>query len=154
MTPGTIPYWDASIGTPRVLNTGKPPLLLRVPYAEDNREWLRGEELRKPTWNRAAKRWEVPLSWKPRVLRLLIERYAAVILIQRTPKSVEKCAPACWRAESDVTECICSCGGANHGTADNPGGFHEINETLAVRVHDDGGYTPMLMTRRVQPHDA
>jgi hypothetical protein len=111
----------------------KPPILVTLPYREDNYAWLRGDQQRKPKWIPAEKHWEVPKSWQGYVISKCVARFGAAIVIKVMPRKMEKCAPACWQATSDVGECVCSCGGINHGIESNPGGFLEIRESFAVR---------------------
>jgi hypothetical protein len=144
-----IAIWeDRRERRPRIFCTGKSPLLVKLPFAEDNREWLRGEKRNKPKWQPRDKFWEVPYSWRGDVIRRAIDRYGAAIVIKRSTSTAEKCAPACWNATNDVTECVCSCGGLYHGTHANPGGFYEINETLAVRWEGGDKLIATVMSRR------
>ncbi len=50
------------------------PLLVKLPDAEDNREWLRNGSQRIPRWNVRYKCWEVPHAW----LNPLVKRLAGV----------------------------------------------------------------------------
>jgi hypothetical protein len=123
---------------PRLLCLNDDPTYVRVPYQADNREWLRkdadGEThgRRQPKWDSDQARWEVPRNWRGEVTRKCVERYGGVVVISEGTAEIEKCAPACWEALSDVTECTCSCGGWWHGKHD-PGGFYVIGDALAVR---------------------
>jgi hypothetical protein len=107
--------------------------IVRLPFRDDNYAWLRGEKLHKPKWDADRKHWTVPKAWRREVAEKCIDRFGGVIVVQVSPKELEKCAHECWVAKSPVTKCECSCGGINHGNQANPGGFYEINETLAVK---------------------
>jgi hypothetical protein len=104
------------------------PLLLRFPFATDNRHWLKGAHRNSPTWNAKGKRWETPKSWFDDVIRRTLERFGSVYVIQAF-KVQQKCAPACWDAKG--FDCECSCHGANHGSRD-PNGWYVVSDTLAV----------------------
>jgi hypothetical protein len=130
----------------------KGQIRVRLPYAPGHKDWLRADEdgdtygRRQPKWNPVEKYWKVPYSWRGEVIRKCIDRWGAVIVLQPTNKEMEKCASACWDAESDVTECECSCGGMNHGIKANPGGFFEISESLAVKWKGDEEVRATLIT--------
>jgi hypothetical protein len=123
---------------PRLLCRKGEPAFVYLPYRKDNREWLREDEdgethgRRKPKWHSGEKCWEVPQNWRGEVTRKCVERFGGVVVISEGNSEVEKCAPACWNAVNDVTECVCSCGGWWHGKQ-NPGGFYVIGDSLAVR---------------------
>lgn len=132
---------------PRIYNTGAPPLLMRLRPEKGIGIWLRGEHRNKPKWRpKPDNYWEVPLAWQGDVIRRAVERYGAAIAIKPSASEVEKCASACWDAISDVTDCTCSCGGANHGIKGNPGGYYEINESLAVKWENDSYFVLTLFT--------
>lgn len=104
-------------------------LLIRLPYAEDNKVWLRNRERIKPSWDKLNGAWEVPQAWFERAIRLSFSRYGACYVIQLY-REQEVCAPACWNALG--ADCECSCMGANHSTGRPNGRWYEINETFAV----------------------
>jgi hypothetical protein len=134
---GIMDIWK-SFSYPRLLCAEGQSTWVRVPFQADNREWLREDAKgethgrRQPKWNRSQERWEVPQNWRGEVTRKCVERYGGVVVISEGKSEVDKCAPACWDAVSDVTECTCSCGGWWHGKH-NPGGFYVIGDALAVR---------------------
>ncbi|MDZ7712739.1 MAG: hypothetical protein U5L06_06355 [Rhodovibrio sp.] len=102
---------------------------LRLPFASDNRFWLKNQRTTSPVWVPAGKYWEVPKSWFNDLVNRGLERYGSLYVIQ--PYRVqEKCAPACLNATGH--ECECSCMGANHG-AGNDGSWFEVSETFATR---------------------
>jgi hypothetical protein len=61
--------------------TGK-PLLVRVPYAQDNRPWIRGDCRNQPTWDAARKQWETPRAWFNRLIDQALERHGQVYVVQ------------------------------------------------------------------------
>jgi hypothetical protein len=78
--------------------TGR-PLYVRVPYAADNRTWLRGDSRHQPKWITDKKWWETPQAWFNRLIDQALERYGEVYVIQLY-KEQQKCAPACWNAKA------------------------------------------------------
>jgi hypothetical protein len=106
------------------------PLLVRLPYAADNRDWLRDDKRSKPKWLSDHKAWSVPQSWFDELVRRAIRRYGGAYVIQPFRAS-EKCAPACWNAIG--VHCECSCLGARHGIGNPQGKWHVVNETFAIR---------------------
>lgn len=104
---------------------GKQPLLVRLPYREDNYLWLR-DDGRHIQWHPQWKAWEIPRSRLNKTVQLALERFESCYLIQ-SYRPLEKCAPACWNAQG--FECHCSCMGANHGTG--MALSHVISETFA-----------------------
>lgn len=115
---------------PVVYRPGKEPILVKIPYAEDNRDWLRGGKRSRPKWDAKYKCWIVPLAWFEDVIRRLLDRFGQVYVIEGY-REQQKCAPACWNAVG--AHCECSCMGANHGSQAGGGKWHEISETFAVR---------------------
>jgi len=104
------------------------PILVRLPYAIDNYAWVRGEQRRKPAWNKQYKCWETPNSWFDSLIKRALERFGRVYVIQLY-KQQQKCAPACWNAEG--FNCECSCMGENHGSGHPGGKWHEVSDTFA-----------------------
>ncbi len=114
---------------PVVFRQARPkPLLVRLPFLNDNYAWLRGENKRKPKWNSQHIAWEVPIAWFDELIHRLLKRHGRVYVIQ-LHNEMQKCAPACWNAEG--FHCECSCLGANHGTGHPGATWHEIAETFA-----------------------
>jgi hypothetical protein len=105
------------------------PLLVKLPYATDNFDWLRNDSQRKPHWNKRYKCWETPYAWLNALVRRLLSRYGRLYLIQ-PHKVLEICAPACWNATG--FECDCSCMGQNHGSQSGAG-WYVISESFALR---------------------
>lgn len=114
---------------PVVYRRARPlPLLVRLPYFDDNFSWLRGSSHHKPKWNQRYKCWETPVSWFDVIIQKALRRSRSVYVIQ-VYKEQQKCAPACWNAAG--FHCECSCMGANHGSGHPGGSWHEISETFA-----------------------
>jgi hypothetical protein len=125
---------------------GAEPLMIKLPYAPNNGEWLRNDQRRKPEWISQFKCWNTPKSWFENVVRRLLIRFSRVYVIQ--PFRVqEKCAPACWNATG--IECECSCMGAHHGSGNPSGKWHVISETFAVQWQN----RQLACRLFEQPHD-
>ena len=115
---------------PAIFKRAKPqPVLVRIPFAEGNQEWLRNDRRSKPKWNGQYKAWEIPTVWFDSVIKLALRRYREAYVIQLY-REQQKCAPACWNAEG--FHCECSCMGANHGGGHPGGNWYEVSETFAV----------------------
>src|ERR1700722_8528253 len=110
------------------------PLLVRLPYAENNYEWLRGDNRRKPKWLATFKCWEVPNTWLNDLVRELVLQYERVYLIQ-PHNAIEKCAPACWNATG--FECQCSCMGQNHGSQSGEG-WYVVSQNIRHALEGTG----------------
>ena len=106
------------------------PVLLRIPYAPNNFEWVRGEKHRMPGWNVKLQCWEVPVSWFDKLVERTLRQFGKIYVIQLY-KENQKCAPACWNAQG--FHCECSCMGANHGSGHPGGHWHEVSETFALQ---------------------
>ena len=109
------------------------PLVVRLPYADTNREWLRNDRRTNPIWLSVHKVWSIPKSWFEDTIQRSLDRYGGIYVIQPF-HTTEKCAPACWNAIGAL--CECSCMGANHGSGDPAGKWHIVSETFAVRVNE------------------
>lgn len=105
------------------------PLLVRLPYAVDNKVWLRNGQRNKPVWDKEHRAWEVPQAWFERTIRLAFSRYQACYVIQLY-REKEVCASACWNAAG--ADCECSCMGVSHGSGKPSGRWYEVSETFAV----------------------
>lgn len=102
---------------------------LRIPYSEENRNWLRNNRRSRPDWFPTEKYWEIPKAWFNDFVNRSLDRFGTIWIIQ--PYRIqEKCASQCMNATGH--ECQCSCMGANHG-AGNDGSWFEVNETFAVK---------------------
>ena len=109
------------------------PILVRLPYADDNRTWLRGDHRNQPTWNSDAKYWSVPKSWFDDVVHRALIRYGKAYVIQLY-KRQQTCAPACWNAKG--FHCECSCLGAHHGNGHPSGAWFMVSDTFAFNWGD------------------
>jgi hypothetical protein len=102
----------------------------RLPYAEDNRRWLRNGRRMAPEWIGGAKAyWELPKSWFNDFVDRALLRYGKVYIVQPY-REQEICARACQDARGH--ECQCSCMGAHHGIG-NDGGWFEVSDTFSTR---------------------
>jgi hypothetical protein len=106
------------------------PVLLRLPFHENNREWIQNSKSRKPKWNEQQKHWEIPRAWFNEVIERILVRFGHVYVIQSF-REQQKCAPACWNAEG--FECECSCHGLNHGAGRPEGRWYVVSEACAVQ---------------------
>lgn len=102
---------------------------IRLPYAKDNRQWLRNSRRSHPEWIEKGKYWELPKSWFDDFVNRALSKYRSVYIIQPY-REQEKCAPACLNASGH--ECQCSCMGQNHGAGNN-GTWFEVSNTFATR---------------------
>ncbi|MDI1226922.1 MAG: hypothetical protein PSY14_04475 [bacterium] len=105
------------------------PLLIRLPYRDDNREWLKNEKRHKPVWDRDKKHWEVPKAWFNDLVNRAMLRWKKLYIIQPYLEK-EVCAPACWNAVGH--ECQCSCMGERHGSGHPQGNWFTVSDTFAV----------------------
>lgn len=122
-------FWNQT-RLPVVFKRQRPaPLLVRLPYAADNKVWLRAGQQNKPSWDKGHRAWEVPQAWFERTIRLSFSRYQACYVIQLY-REKEVCAAACWNAVG--ADCECSCMGAHHGSGKSSGRWYEVGETFAV----------------------
>ncbi len=119
---------------PVLLRKGKGyRLMVKLPIADDNYDWLRGHKRSKPNWNRKFKCWELPQAWVNRLVSSILSRHGKLYIIQPY-REQEICAPACWNAEGH--ECQCACMGANHGSQSPAGNWFTISEAFATLWHD------------------
>jgi hypothetical protein len=105
-------------------------LLVKMPYAHDNRAWLKDEHVRRPEWLKQFTCWRVPRAWLDELTQRLCEHYGQVYVIHPY-REREVCAPACWDAQG--VECTCSCLGANHGQGSGGGAWYIVSETCAIQ---------------------
>lgn len=103
---------------------------LRIPYAKDNRNWLKsGPRKKEPLWVADKSYWELPASRFNEVVGMILDRFGKAHIIQPY-REKEVCSPSCMNAVG--FECQCSCMGANHGMGVH-GRWFEVSETFAVR---------------------
>ena len=105
-------------------------VLLRLPYRDGNRNWIRNGKRTDPEWDASKKYWTCPASWFNDLVKRAVPEWGSLYIIQPY-REQEKCAPACWNAEGH--ECQCSCMGANHGSHSSGSGWAIISETFATR---------------------
>ena len=124
-----IRVWRQNV-VPVVFRRARPqPLLAKVPYAQNNFEWLRDDQRNKPEWDAQYRAWKLPQAWFERTIRLCLRRYSKCYVVQ-LHREQQICASACWNAQG--ADCECSCMGENHGTGHPGGRWYEIDEALAV----------------------
>lgn len=109
---------------------GKRPLMIRLPFGKDNRQWLQEGHRTQPEWVVAKKYWAAPKSWFENLIKRALVRYGRIYVVQPFRAS-QKCAPSCWNAVG--VECECSCMGENHGSGEPLGRWHVVSETFAIR---------------------
>ena len=129
---------------------GAHPVLVRVPFAEGNKEWLRDDRRAKPKWNGQYKAWEIPVAWFDRTIRLALRRYREAYVIQ-VYREQQKCAPACWNAHG--FHCECSCMGAHHGKGHPDGAWYEVSQTFAASWGEQRYSCRLLQTKNVNQQD-
>lgn len=127
--PRLLEIWSQN-RVPVIYRRARPnPVLVRLPYAVDNFEWLRSERRNKPQWNRQYRCWETPVAWFDGLVEACLRRFGRVYLVQLHHER-QQCAPACWDARG--FHCECSCMGANHGAGHPGNAWHEVSETFAL----------------------
>lgn len=104
-------------------------LRVKLPFAENNRIWLRNNRNLKPVWNPDKNCWEIPKAWFNDFVERALDHYGQVYIIQPY-REQEKCSPACQNAKGH--DCQCSCMGEHHG-AGSDGTWFEVSETFATR---------------------
>lgn len=141
--------WRQS-ATPVLLRKGKGHrLMLKLPFAEDNYDWLRDNKRSKPNWNHQYKCWELPQAWFNDLIRHVLSRHYKLYLIQPY-REQEICAPACWNAEGH--ECQCACMGANHGSQSLAGNWFTVSDAFATLWHDRKLACRLMTKSRVTKH--
>ena len=116
---------------------------IRLPYAADNRDWIRRGRATRPVWFRQQYYWEIPKAWFNDFVNRALVRFEKIYIIQPF-REQEKCAPACMNALGH--ECQCSCMGQNHGAGNN-GSWFEVNETFATRWNEEEWACRLLQAR-------
>ena len=119
------------------------PLLLRLPFKEGNRSWLKNQRRNEPSWISEKKYWEIPKAWFNDTVDRCLDRFGSIYIIQPY-RIMEKCSPACWNAHGH--ECQCSCQGANHGSGAN-GWWFVVSETFAVKWEANELACRLLITK-------
>lgn len=114
--------------------TGKGQRLrVKLPYSDDNRQWLSNFGRTDPVWFKTTSEnpgyWELPKAWFNEMVERSLERYGKIYIIQPY-RQQEICAPACRNATGH--ECQCSCMGEHHG-AGNDGSWFDVSDIFSVR---------------------
>ena len=65
-------------------------LLVRLPFAEGNLEWLRDDRRSKPKWATQFKAWEIPTAWFDSVIQMALRRYGLPPISQTPPLSFRR----------------------------------------------------------------
>ena len=104
-------------------------VMVKLPYANNNKDWLRNEKRSKPHWISTSKYWRIPRAWFNDTVERCLHRFGKVYVIQPY-REQEKCSPACMNAKGH--ECQCSCMGANHGQGEG-GSWFVVSDTFATR---------------------
>lgn len=104
-------------------------LRVRLPYSDDNRNWVQNGRRISPVWSVRHECWELPKAWFNDLVTRALHRFGRIYVIQPY-REQEKCSPKCLEATGH--ECQCSCMGANHG-AGNDGSWFEVTDTFATR---------------------
>ena len=104
-------------------------LRVRLPYGDDNRQWLNTIGKSSVTRIESKNYWELPKNWFNDFVNRALDRYGKLYVIQPYRKQ-EKCARACMEATGH--ECNCSCMGQNHGAGVH-GSWFEVSETFATQ---------------------
>lgn len=122
--------WNQKL-IPVVIRTGKQgqKLRVRLPFADDNRDWLNTLGKSKVVWINSRKYWELPVSWFNDFVNAALSRYRKLYVIQPF-RIQENCSPACMNATGHI--CECSCMGEHHGAGNN-GSWFEVSEKFATR---------------------
>lgn len=128
---------------PVVYRPGDGPLLVKLPRAMDNSDWLRNGKPRNPVWQSKFSSWELPKGRFDEVIRRALLRYRRVYVIQPF-REQEKCAPACKKAQG--FKCTCSCMGEHHGSKGDGAGWFVVSETCEIRRGDR-----VLACRLIEP---
>ena len=131
---------------PVVYRPGDSPLQVKLPFADDNRDWLRNGKRTLPVWDSKFSSWRVPRSWFDDVIRRALLRHRRVYVIQPF-REEERCAPACRNARG--FKCTCSCMGEYHGSEGEEAGWFVVSETCMVRRGDR-----VLACRLIEPSQA
>ena len=141
--------WMVQTAVPVAQRRTGPRQMLRVklPFAVDNRGWLRQGRRTNPDWiapkDRQPGYWQTPKSWFNDFVDRALLRYGRVYIIQPyRPKEI--CAPACQNARGH--ECQCSCMGEHHGTGSD-GSWFEVSDAFAFR-HGTREFACRLLTAR------
>ena len=90
----------------------KGSLMLRLPYRDGNKAFLKGHKRFSPVWDPDKKFWSVPKAWFTELIETVVPVFGGAYVIQ-PHHAHEKCNASCQHAQR--LECECSCLGRNHG---------------------------------------
>ena len=107
-------------------------LRVKMPFAEDNFQWLKDSRRWKPVWNSKDNCWELPKNWFNDFVERSLYRFGKVYIIQPY-REMEICSPSCQEAKGH--ECNCSCMGEHHGAGSGEGWF-TVSDAFAFRWSD------------------
>lgn len=109
------------------------PLMVRMPYAPDNRAWLGSirTRVRGLVWNRAEGHWECPSAWLSALAEVVVARCGRVWLVQEIDGDAG-CNESCMNARG--LDCECGCLGRNHGAGAGDGWARrvEVSDTCTL----------------------
>jgi hypothetical protein len=57
-------------------------LLIRLPFAPNNRFWLKDNHRKAPAWDTRYKCWQAPRAWFENVVQRILKRFGKVYVIQ------------------------------------------------------------------------
>lgn len=108
-------------------------LRVKLPYADNNRYWLRDGRSIKPEWFDAQGDrpgyWELPKAWFNDFVDRALARYGKIYIIQPY-RPQEICSSSCRNAMKH--ECECSCMGEHHGSGVHAGWF-DVSDAFSTR---------------------
>lgn len=123
-------------------------LRVRLPYADNNRQWLNTVGKSSVTWIDSKSYWELPKNWFNDFVNRALERFGKLYVIQPY-REQEKCARLCMEAKGH--ECDCSCMGRNHGAGVN-GSWFEVSDTFATRWGEKEIACRLMVAKSSQPN--
>jgi hypothetical protein len=121
----------ANVGPPVLVKLSEGDLLLRLAFEKINRAWLgeAGKADWRLRWDKSRHYWLAPRSWFETLAKRLIERHGSVWVVQEMD-SPRPCNGACMHARG--LDCVCGCGGRNHGLGDPGGWAHGVADSGIV----------------------
>ncbi|MGO4740976.1 hypothetical protein AB4099_30925 [Bosea sp. 2KB_26] len=127
----TLPYVWGQKAIPVVLRrTGKgEQLRVRLPFAENNRQWLQNGRRSKPEWVSDEAYWQIPKAWFNDTVDRTLARFGKVYIVQPF-REQEICSASCQKATGHI--CQCSCMGEHHGSG-NDGSWFEVSDAFSTR---------------------
>jgi hypothetical protein len=77
-----------------VIVRGSGTVHLRLPWARDERDWLRGDHARHPLWVADKRHWVIPQKWLNKFVDRALHKYGQLYIIQPY-REKETCTAAC-----------------------------------------------------------